>query len=212
MQIKSPLDNIDNSLIKLTVSVNGTPIKDEYAIKSIQVIHAVNKISYAEVVLQGNVNIAIQSQPITDNDDFNPGNSISITAGYGNAGEQSIFSGLIVNHVVEINPDTYFTFRIVGKHAAVAMTYIETDAEFFNQSDSDIISAITGNYGLTISVDNTADQQEVVFQKRTTDWDLILSRCDYNGFIVCMDGNMGTHGQFLCWFIGRCCILARSGR
>lgn len=189
MQIKSPLDSIDNALLALTVSVNGTPINSAYAIKSIQVVHAVNKISFAELVLQGEVNNASQSLLITDSDVFNPGNSISIAAGYGNAAGQSIFSGFIVNHAVEINPTTNFTVRILCKHAAVAMTYMEREAAFFNQSDTEIISAIADKYGLSVSVDNTIDQPEVVIQKRTTDWDFILSRCHYNGCIVCMDGN-----------------------
>lgn len=195
MKPKSPLDTIDDAVLRLTVSVNGNPVKDEYGIQTIQVVHAVNKISYAELVLQSKVDLASGEIPISDSDDFSPGNSINITAGYGSAGEQSIFNGFIINHAMEINPECHFILRIVCRHAAVAMTFNESEATFFNKTDSDIIAAITNNYGLRVSVDKTANQQETVVQRMGTDWDLILSRCHFNGFMVCMDGDTMRIGK-----------------
>jgi Rhs element Vgr protein len=195
MAAKSPIDDIDDPSINITVNVNGQPINDEYGIKSISVVHALNKISYAEVVLLGEVKVGSDSIPLSDGDDFSPGNKISISAGYVDSDESNIFSGLIVSHAVEINSESYFSFRILCKHAAVTMTYNEKEAEFFSKSDNAIISAITGTYGLSASVDSVADEQEAVFQRMSTDWDFILSRCDYNGFIVSMDGDTLTIGK-----------------
>ncbi len=195
MPAASPFDDITDASVRVTVTVNGAALKDDYGIQSILVVHAINKISYAEIVLKGEVEIESQSIPITDSDDLNPGNTISVTAGYGDSGEKNIFTGLIVNHEVEIDPENYFSIKLLCKHAAVAMTYNQKEAEFADKTDSDIISAIAGNYGIGVSVDAVADQQEGSFQKMATDWDFILTRCDYNGFIVCMDDTSVTVGK-----------------
>lgn len=195
MPAASPFDDIPDPSVRVTVNVNGAVLKDDYGIQSIVVVHAINKISYAEIVLKGEVEIESQSIPITDSDDLNPGNTITITAGYGDSGEKNIFTGLIVNHEVEIDFENYYSIKLLCKHAAVAMTYNQKEAEYAEKSDSDIISAIAGNYGINISVDAVADQQEGSFQKMATDWDFILTRCDYNGFIVCMDDTNVTAGK-----------------
>jgi len=195
MAVVSPIDSIKSLSVRLTIQINGSTIKDSYGVKSVYVVHTVNKISYAEVVLVGDVLIQSQSIPITDGDDFSPGNTISITAGYGDAAESSIFNGLIVSHSVEIDSTSYYSFKILCKHSAVTLTYNRNEAEFFGKSDSEIITAITGNYGLSVTVDNVASKQDAVFQRMSTDWDFILSRCDFNGFIICMDGDSVTVGK-----------------
>jgi len=195
MAASSPFDAITSLSVRVTISVNGSAIKDAYSIQSVQVTHTINKISWAEIVLRGDVQISSDSIPITDGDDFSPGATISITAGYGDAGEASIFNGLIVSHAVEIDSTSYYSFRMLCKHAAVVMTYNRNEAEFFTKADSDIITAIVGNYGLSATVDSVSDQQESVFQRMSSDWDFILARCDFNGFIVCMDGDSITIGK-----------------
>jgi len=187
MPVNSPLSNLDDPTLKFTVRISGSPIKDFYGIQSIQVSHAVNRISYAEIVLRADVTMDSGTIPISDGTDFNPGNTISITAGYIDLTELSIFEGLIVSHSIELNRESYFTFRIRCKHAAVSMTYNKTEAEFFAKTEGDIITAVLGNYSFSSSVDSTAIQQDAVFQRMATDWDFILALSDYNGLIVCMD-------------------------
>lgn len=183
----SPVSNLDDPILMFTVRIGGTQIKDVYGIQSMHITHAVNRISFAEIVLNADVTMDSDTIPISDGTDFNPGNTISITAGYVDVPEKSIFEGLIVSHSIELNKETYFTFRIRCKHAAVSMTYNKTEAEFFTKTEGDIISAVLSNYTFNSSVDSTTIQQDVVFQRMATDWDFILALSDYNGFIVCMD-------------------------
>lgn len=194
MSISSPLDSVKDISVRVTIKVNNKAIKGTYGIKSVQVVHAVNKISYAEVVLLGDNITESQSIPMTDSDDFNPGNTISIEAGYG-GGETNIFNGVIVSHGVVIDAASGYSVKLVCKHSAVTMTYNRNEAEFFTKSDSDIIKAITENYGLNTKIDKVDSKQEAVFQRMSTDWDFVLARCDFNGFIICMDGDKITIGK-----------------
>ncbi len=44
-------------------------------------------------------------------------------------------------------------------------------------------------------VDSTSAQQEVLFQKSATDWDFILARAAFNGFIMALDDDKITIGK-----------------
>lgn len=195
MPVRSPLDDISDPIVRVSVSVNGAPMKNEYGIKSVYVVHAVNRISYAELVLVGEFDNEAGSIPISDGNDFAPGNSITVTAGYANKSEKKIFNGLIVSHGVEINAESYFSVKLICKHKAVALTYNGTEAAFFTKADGDIISQIAKKYGLQITVESTVDKHEALFQRMATDWDFMLSRCDYNGFIICMDSDSVKIGK-----------------
>lgn len=196
MPAPSPLDAFKELSLRLTVKVDGAAMSDDYGVSSVQVVHAVNKISYAEIVLQGEVEISSNSIPITDGDDFKPGKEIEITAGYGDSGETSIFKGVIVRHSVQVSSDTGFRFRMFCRHKAVSMTFNETEASFADKKDSDIITSIIGNYsGLSSTVDATTTQHKFVFQHMSTDWDFILARAEFNGLIVTSDGASLTVGK-----------------
>jgi len=149
----------------------------------------------ADVVLQGEVNIEAGTFALSDSDDFKPGKAIEITAGYGDSGETSIFTGLIVRHGVEIDQSSGYTFRMTCKHKAVTMTFNEKEATFAAKTDDAIIKAVTGTYGLSATVDAATDTHAFVFQHMSTDWDFILARAEFNGFIIVFDGANMTIGK-----------------
>lgn len=183
----SPYAGIDDPTVFLTVNLNGKVMNDIFAIQSIQVDHCVNKISMAELVLIGEVDIGSNSITITDSAEFIPGVNIEILAGYG-SDATSIFTGIIVRHTVNLSTDSYYSLRILCKHAAVKMTYNIKDGFFAKKKDSDIINEVIANYGLNCSVKSTETIYENVYQKMGTDWDFVLSRCDFNGMIITQDG------------------------
>lgn len=182
MSIKSPTD-ISDPTVRCTIKVNGSPIKDSYPLQSVTITHELNRISYAEInLIDGTLDSA--DFPISESADLIPGNTIEITAGYGSDAEISIFKGVIVKQAISINNGTVCTLIITCKHKAVTMCYNKTEAQFTNKTDSAIITNITGNYGLKATIDNTTPVPEVMFQKLATDWDFILSRADFNGFVI----------------------------
>jgi Rhs element Vgr protein len=195
MSAAAPESNIDDLSLRITVTVNNTPIKDNLEIISVYVLHEINKISIAEIVLNGEIDIENATLEASDGDDFAPGNEIKITAGYGDKGEKAIFEGVIVKHGIDINAVTSYSLRLFCKHKAVRMTFNRNSAEFKDKTDSAVITTLFGTYGLSCTVDSTSIQNENFFQKLATDWDIILSRAEFNGFIVLLDGETVKVGK-----------------
>jgi Rhs element Vgr protein len=193
MAAKSPAD-ISDATLRFTVKAEGSAIKDYYPVVSISISHELNKISYAEIVL---VDGTVESGdfPISDSNDLVPGNTIEITAGYGEDTESSIFTGYIVKQTIRIEQNDAFHLVLTCKHKAVTMSYNKTEAQFSKKTDSDIIKSIIGNYGLSCTVDSTSPQQAIVFQKLATDWDFILSRAEYYGYVISFDGDKVVVGK-----------------
>jgi phage protein D len=170
----TPFTGLEDTALLLKVMIDGTAMKDSYGVQSIYIHHAINKISTAELVLIGEVEIDSGSIAITDSDDFNPGNKIDIQAGYVGGETTSIFKGIIVKHSVMLDTGKQYSFGITCKHEAVKMTYNETERYFDKQTDDSAINNIMGDYGISCTVGSCSEQYESSFQKLSTDWDFIL--------------------------------------
>lgn len=185
----TPLDNLTNLILKVTVKLDGAAMGDTYGLSSVNITHSLNRISIAEVVVLGNIVPAKGTVPISDAADFNPGTKIEILVGYGTT-ETSVFKGYIVKHMLEVDSSSPFRVKLICKHEAVTMTFNEKEASFKDMTDSEIMKDVIGKYGdLKCTVTATTTKYESFFQVRSTDWDLILSRADFNGFVVSMDGD-----------------------
>jgi len=183
----SPLDITDPTL-RFTIKVAGSAIKDYYPVISINITHEINKISSAEIVLlDGSPDTA--DFPISESEDVIPGNEIEVTAGYGDNAEESIFKGYIVKQAIRINSGSNPNLVLTCKHKAVSMSFGKQEAQFKDKTDSDIIQSIVGNYGLSVTVDSTSPVSETIFQKLASDWDFMLARADFYGYVVSFDGD-----------------------
>src|SRR5882757_2702084 len=192
MPVKSPID-IEDATLLYTIQVNGSPIKDFYPVLTVDIHHEINKISYAEItMIDGDEESS--SFPISDSNDLIPGNELSITAGYSGEDEKTIFTGIIVKQGLQLDADGY-TLSVTCKHKAVEMSFSKTEEAFSDKTDSNILQSIFSKYGIDCSIDATSAQQELLFQKLATDWDLILCRADFCGYIVTMDGDKVKVGK-----------------
>lgn len=185
MPARSPID-ISNATLRFTIKINGSVIKDYYPVVRIHIHHEINRISTAEIVVIGGT-IESEDLPISNGIDFFPGNTIEIQAGYIENNEETIFKGIIIKQAVRLEPDSGFNLVVYCKHKAVLMTFNRTEKTFENTTDSDIMSGIIGNYGITAAIDKTNIQQEITYQKSATDWDFILSRAEFYGYVTILD-------------------------
>lgn len=175
-------------LVTYSIKVNGSEINGEYQVTSIFVEQKVNKIPYCEIeILDGSP--ASEDFPISDSDTFVPGNSIEVQVGYEN-NDQTIFNGIIVQHTIRIKRGVGPVLVVICKDKAVKMTKGRKNAYFTNTTDSDILSQIIGQHGLTADVTSTSAQLKEVIQYYVSDWDFIVSRADINGLLVMV--NNGT--------------------
>lgn len=187
----TPFTGLEDTALLVKIKLDGADMNDAYGIQSIHINHTINKISIAELVLIGEVEIDSGNIPITDSSDFDPGKKIEIFAGYVGSESVSLFKGIIVKHSVRLDTETHYSFLLDCKHEAVKMTFNRTDQYFENQTDDAVINSIIGNYGISCTVGSCSITNEVLFQKMATDWDLVLARCDFNGFIITLDGDSG---------------------
>ena len=193
MPAPSPVDMPDVTL-RVTVTVAGSPIPDTYPIVSVNISHEVNRISFAEIVFKDG-DLESGTFPISDGTSFVPGAEVEIKAAYGDAAATSIFKGLVVKQGIELNSSDGYNMVVTCKHKAVQMTYVKKEAEYAAVNDSDIMTTITGTYGLSATIKSTSVTQELVFQKLATDWDFLLSRAEFYGYIITLDGDAITVGE-----------------
>lgn len=171
------------SLPTFSILLNGKEIDSAYPIQSIEVGKAVNKISFARICIYDG-NPALQDFQISNKADFLVGAAIEIKAGY-NLTEKSIFKGIITRHEIRISEEAAALLVVECRDKAIAMTMGKKTATFSKKKDSEVLSAIIGNYGgLTASVDSTTYQHPKQIQYQTTDWDFLVMRAEVNGLFV----------------------------
>lgn len=176
--------------LRCTVKINGTEMKEEYGIESISVSHQIGSISSAELSVSGNYSSDFSSLTVADDEVFSPGNQIEITGGYDDKGETVLFKGCIVSHSVELSDEQPVSLKLSCKHNTVKMTMEKKTKTFENKTDSAIISEILSENGMSdCSIESTTIENKKFSQTEATDWDIVLSRAEENGFTVCLDAN-----------------------
>lgn len=184
MPAKSPID-IEDPTLRVTVKAGGNVIKDYYPLISIYILHEINRISSAEIIFIDKLENS-NELPISDSEDFIPGNEVEILAGYGNDEEQTIFKGVITRQSVKYSTGG-INLIVTCRHKAIMMTFNRKEQKYENKTDSDIITEVIGGYGLACTIDATSSLQEASYQKSATDWDFILSRAEFYGYITVLD-------------------------
>jgi len=194
MSTEQKTGNTISDVLSIAIEVNGKAISDSYQLLDIQACHELDQVSFAEVVISGG-QAGTDASPVIDNTDLSIGSELVIRAGYGSSPLSTIFKGVIVKQGLEMTEGA-FNFRILCKHKVVATTFNRSDAEFSKRTDSAIIKSILNGYsGITVTVEDSLAVQEHLFQKQTTDWDLIRSRANFLGFVIAMDGDSVTIGK-----------------
>ena len=183
---ESPISNMDagNSVLVL---IGGSEIKKTYHVKSVEAIYEINKVPYAKVVIQDG-DAAAQKFEASDEDNFLPGSEIELKSGYGPGKEQTLFKGIIVEHGISLSQyEDNSSMTLICMDKAVKMTVGRKNKIFLKKKDSDIISEIVSEAGLSADVETTNGQHEKLIQYHSTDWDFVLARADSNGLVTLVD-------------------------
>jgi Rhs element Vgr protein len=184
MAISSPVTE-KTDLVSFAIMVNGKEINGAYQVFSIFVENAVNRIPAARIhILDGTP--SGEDFPISDSDDFIPGNSITINTGY-HSNNSTIFSGIIIKQSLKITQRGGSMLIVECRDKAIKMTVGRKNAVFVGKTDSDAISEVISGYGLDKSVEATTPQLPEIIQFYASDWDFMLTRADVNGQIVVVD-------------------------
>lgn len=164
---------------EFTIKVNGETVSREHQLTGVTVSASVNKIASARLsYLDGAA--ATGSFALADSLIFAPGQQVEILAGAGND-STSIFIGQVVKIGLRIRDNSAPQYLVDCRHIAMKLTATERNADFFDQTDSDIMSAILSAAGLDADIESTTTTHEQVLQFQATDWDFLLARARANG-------------------------------
>lgn len=174
-----------SGVLKLSITSDGSPIKDTIGIISIEITRAVNRVSTARIsIMDGDM--PADDFPVSDTDTFAPGKQIVINAGYGSQ-TTAIFQGVVVRHGIKIAGNNEARLQIECKHKAVSLTIGRKNANYVSMKDSDIISQLVSPCGVSADVTATTTQHKEIVQYYSSDWDFIVARAEANGFLVVPD-------------------------
>lgn len=154
-------------------------------IMALTVRRAIHRIPWAEIVLiDGDMEEG--SFQLSDTDMFAPGTELTISAGYGDS-QDKLFTGIVVRHAVKIDSNNNSLLVIECRDKATKMTIGRNNANYLQQKDSEIITTLIGNHGLTADVQATSVQYDELVQFYCNDWDFMLARADVSGLLVNVD-------------------------
>jgi Rhs element Vgr protein len=171
-----------SGVVKLSVFSNDTKIADTWGVLSITIVHKINKIPYAKIILSDGV-MAAGDFPLSKEDLFKPGAEIKINAGYGDS-EGTVFKGIVIRHGIKITGDNFSRLIVECKDKAIKMTVGRKNTNFIDSKDSDIISKLIGDHGLSHDVEKTEMKYGELVQYYCSDWDFMLMRAEVNGLLV----------------------------
>ena len=172
-------------VLRVTVTSNGSPVPDAAQLISVSTRHGVNQVPRATLVFADG-DMAEQKFPLSDAAHFLPGAQIVVKAGYGDT-EAQIFSGIVVRHGLSIKGDNDARLNIECRDKAVKMTVGRKNAQHVDKTDSDVMSALIGNHGLTAKVSSIPLTHAELIQHYSSDWDFMLARAEANGCLVVVD-------------------------
>lgn len=170
------------SLVTVTIKVEGQEINSAFQVLSVDCWNGVNRVPQARLVLADG-SPAEGNFPISNLETFLPGQKVEVAAGY-NGLEVRIFAGVIVKQGIEIAADRASTLILDLADEAIRMTLERKNAVFEKIKDSDLIGKLIQANKLKKKVTATTAVHETVVQYYASDWDLMLTRAEVNGFVV----------------------------
>lgn len=168
-------------VLRITVEANGTKFQN-LPLLGITVRHAFNRIPWAEIVLRDG-DMPTGKFKRADAADFVPGTAVTISAGYGDK-ETQIFSGIVVRYGLKIDGQNDSRLIIECRDKATKMTIGRKNANYVDKTDSDVMTTLIGNHGLSATVTSTTLSYGELVQYYSSDWDFLLARAEFNGMLV----------------------------
>lgn len=165
------------------VMINGAELSNEILLSEITVNKSFNKVAAARVAFMDG-SAADRDFPLSDDDRFKPGNTITIQLGYqGDA--DTVFEGIIIRHAIKVKRSGVSLLLIEAKDKAIKLTGARKSAYYIDQTDSDVITTLAGT--LQPDVASTSFSHKQLIQFNATDWDFILTRAEANSMLVLTD-------------------------
>lgn len=165
------------------VFIEDTELGGEVLLSQITVNKSYNKIALAKLVfLDGSA--SDRDFPLSNDDNFKPGNTIKIQLGY-HGDVETVFEGIIIKHGIKVRQQGASVLMIEAKDKAVKLTMARKSAYHINKTDSEVITDLAGE--LNTDINPTTFSHKQLVQLDVTDWDFIVTRAEANSMLVLTD-------------------------
>lgn len=172
--------------IGLIIKVEGSAIPDTLQVVSVRTRAEAGRWPEAVIVLATG-SIAENEFDVSDGATFKFGNAITIAGFYGDDSDTKIFAGLITATRMRISSRRGPMLEVKARASAAKMGRVRASALYQQKKDSDIISAVLSDAGMTAQVTATQDEAADQIRHDCTDWDYLRVLSDRNGHVVLVD-------------------------
>lgn len=178
-------------VLRVAIKAAGQQLPPTVQLLSLRIRRAVNMIPWARIVIEDG-DMPSQTFEVADGNLVKPGTELSIALGYGDD-EDVVFEGVVVRFGVKIGVETASQLVIECRDKSAAMTLGRRHRVFTDKTDSDVISALLAEHGLTANVAATTVTHGALVQHDCNDWDFMLARAEANGcVVVVVDGKVSV--------------------
>ncbi|HET7833891.1 MAG TPA: type VI secretion system tip protein VgrG [Gallionella sp.] len=172
---------------EFTVKAGGQPVPRTNQLLSVSISLVANRIASARLAyLDGSA--ASSDFPLSNSDLFKPGQTVDILAGSGDNPEL-LFKGIVVRHSIRMRDSSAPQLVVECRHVAMKLDATRKNANYFDQSDSEIIESLLDGAGISGDVETTTLKHKQMVQFHTSDWDFLLARAHANGKLVWPDAD-----------------------
>ena len=171
---------------EFTVKAGGEVVPREHQLLAVSVTVAVNRIAAAKLVYVDGAASTGQF-PLSDSDLFKPGQRVEILAGAGRD-STSVFIGKVVRQGVRVREAAASQLVVECRHEAMKLSVADRSADYFDQTDSEVIEALLGAASIGTEVEATSLKHKQLLQYQCTDWDFLLGRARANGQLAWCEG------------------------
>ena len=173
--------------LRYTITVEGSKVSDKVAVREVRVKNGVNQIAQLCVLIEDG-DMAKETFTKTDEDLFKMGKAIEVKAGFGDAEQTLIFSGIITAQRIGYERQPYL--RVEASADAIKLCQNAFSKLYDEKSkDSDILNDLLKTYGATagnVAASQIEHQQFLVVDEQP--WSVFMRRVLCNGFAFFNDG------------------------
>lgn len=185
---ESPINKVkDKKLgsgnVTLEISVDGSKVPENLYILEVETVKEINKVPYAKIVLLDG-DTREQTFPKSEEDMFKPGGEVEIKVSHNPEDLETIYKGLIVEHGIRHTQYGGSALTLLCKDEALKLKVGRKNTIFYEMTDSDIISQIVSDAGLSADVESTSVTHKKLIRYYSTDWDFIQARADANSLVT----------------------------
>lgn len=178
--------NPKSLVVQWEITIGGAPVPTEWELVSINTKKEVGKIATSTVkfteTMPWDAGAAVAG--IQDDSLLKPGEPMVIKVGTVTS-KKVIFDGVVSEIGIGSLTMNGTSIDITGKDKSEGMTVDRQNKHFQEQTDSQIMSDIITKHGLKVGeIESTSYVHEDLPQFDSTDWDFLLARADFYGFVV----------------------------